>query len=165
MNQPAAWPVGLIALTLAGCATRGELLNQDRQLRRLMQEQRKLGLGAQDNALIEAASAEAIGRMERCADPCARVYRTDDVRGFVARRLLVEDFFRQRVGAFVDVEEEEVAREIDRRRSREGAGPETLRPEEIRKELFDEKMERARRNWFDRATSKSRIVLSPLEEQ
>jgi hypothetical protein len=35
----------------------------------------------------------------------------------------------------------------------------------VRRELLEQKAEREVRNWFDRVTSKSRILLSPLEER
>ena len=66
---------------------------------------------------------------------------------------------------FVDVNEEEVDREIERRVSRGGKNPGEISREEVRRELLDEKSAREIRNWLDRATSKSRIIRSPLEEK
>ena len=131
----------------------------------VMQEQVKLELGAFDNAALREATARAGDILGRCPSSCAREVRPGQVRDYVERRLLVRDFLRKRVSVFVDVNEEEVQREIQRRGSRAGTSPADLSEETVRKELLEEKAAREIRNWFDRATSKSRILISPLEER
>jgi hypothetical protein len=131
----------------------------------VMQEQEKLELGAVDNAALRETAARAGDILKRCPFSCAREILPGQVRDFVRRRLLVRDFLRKRVSVFVEVDEEEVQREIQRRASRAGTNPADLSEGTVRKELLEEKTTREIRNWFDRATSKSRILLSPLEEQ
>jgi DNA segregation ATPase FtsK/SpoIIIE-like protein len=131
----------------------------------VMQEQEKLELGAVDNAVLRETTARAEDILERCPSSCAREILPGQVRDYVERRLLVRDFLRKRVSVFVEVDEEEVQREIQRRASRSGTSPEALSEGTVRKELLEEKTTREIRNWFDRATSKSRILLSPLEER
>jgi hypothetical protein len=129
------------------------------------QEEEKLGLGTVDNAVLQATAAEALDIMGACPTPCAREISDGQVRDYAARKLLVREFLRNRVSVFVDVNEEEVEREIQRRASRTGRSPGEIPEGAVRKELLDEKAAREIRNWFDRATSKSRILLSPLEER
>ena len=129
------------------------------------QEEEKLGLGTVDNAVLQETVAEALGIMRACSTPCARNISADQVRAYASRKLLVREFLRNRVSVFVDVNEEEVEREIQRRASRTGKSPGEIPADAVRKEIFDEKSARETRNWFDRATSKSKILLSPLEER
>ena len=129
----------------------------------VLQEQEKLGLGAVDNAALDEAATEAAGLIARCPLPCAESIGPAQVREYARRRILVRDFLRKRVSVFVDVNEEEVEREIQRRASRSGKRAEDIPAEAVRKELFEERAAREIRNWFDRATSKSRVVLFPLE--
>jgi hypothetical protein len=129
------------------------------------QEEEKLGSGTVDNTALKQAEAGASIIMGRCLSPCAREMEDDHVRDYAARRLRVREFLRQRISVFVDVNEEEVEREIRRRASRSGESPGDIPEETVRRELFDQKAEREVRNWFDRVTSKSRILLSPLEER
>lgn len=131
----------------------------------VLQEQRKLNLGAVDNAALAAEAAAAIGRMEACTDPCARIFRSEDVRDFTARRLLAEEFLKKRVEVFVEVRDDEIAAERERRAEREGIDPGSVSADAVRRDLSREKTEREMRNWFERAASKSRIVLSPLESE
>jgi len=131
----------------------------------VMQEQEKLELGAVDNAALREAAARAWDILERCPSSCAKEILPGQVRDYVERRLLVRDFLRKRVSVFVDVSEEEAQREIQRRASRLGTSPAEISEGTVRKELLEEKAAREIRNWFDRATSKSRILLSPLEER
>jgi hypothetical protein len=131
----------------------------------VMQEQKKLELGAVDNAALGEASARAGDILERCPSSCAREILPGQVRNYVERRLLVRDFLRKRVSVFVEVDEEEVQREIQRRASRSGTSPADISESTVRKELLEEKTARDIRNWFDSTTSKSRILLSPLEER
>src|SRR4030066_1626068 len=130
----------------------------------VMQEQEKLELGTVDNAALQKAASRAEALRETCPSPCAKDVSAGQVRDYAARRLLVRDFLDKRVSVFVDVNEEEVQREITRRASRSGGSPGESAEETVRKELLEEKAAREIRNWFDRATSKSRILLSPLEE-
>jgi len=148
-----------VALTLPGARDR---LIMDTLV---MQEQEKLELGTVDIAALQKAASRAEVLMEACPSPCAKDVSAGQVRDYAARRLLVRDFLEKRVSVFVDVNEEEVQREITRRASRSGGSPGEIPEETVRKELLEEKAAREIRNWFDRATSKSRILLSPLEER
>lgn len=140
---------------------------RDRLIREtlVLQEEAKLGLGELDNNALNEAAAEAVSRVAACGAPCAARTSREDVRSFVRRRMLVREFLRMRVSVFVDVTDEEVRREIQRRASREGVAPESLSEGAVRREIFEEKTAREIRNWLDRVTSKSRIVRSPLEER
>jgi hypothetical protein len=129
----------------------------------VLQEQRKLGLGGADNAALADAVAQAVSRKAECHSPCAAALSDAEIRDFLQRRIVVRDFLEKRVAVFIEVNDEEVRREIVSR-TRAGAVPGDLREEKIRKDLFEEKAATGVRNWFARATSKSRIVLSPLEE-
>lgn len=129
----------------------------------VLQEQKKLGLGGVDNAALAGAIAEPLTRMRRCAAPCAAAVTEADVRELIRRRLLVRDFLVQRVAVFIEVNDEDVRKEIEQR-SRSGAPPEELSAETVRKRLYGEKAAAEIRNWFARTTSKSRVVLSPLSE-
>lgn len=140
---------------------------RDRLIREtlVLQEEEKLGLGEVDDTAVGEAAAAALSRMEACASPCAKEVGPDEVRSYVEKRLLTREFLRKRVSVFVEVSDEEVHREIQRRVSREGVAPESLSEGAVRRELLEEKTAREIRNWLDGATSKSRIVLSPLEEK
>ncbi|MGA7104168.1 MAG: hypothetical protein WBX49_02375 [Candidatus Deferrimicrobiaceae bacterium] len=129
------------------------------------QEEEKLALGTIDNTALQKAVAGALAAMESCPFPCAREVSGEQVRDYAARRLLVREFLRKRVSAFVDVKEEELERAVQRRASRSGVRPEDVPREAVRKELLEERSAREIRNWFDRATSKSKILLAPLEER
>ncbi len=131
----------------------------------VLQEQKKLGLGAPDNAAVAAAAAATAERLAACADPCARSVGADAAREFAARRLVVRDFLAKRSSVFVEVSDEDVVEEIARREGRGGAAPGSASPEKVRQDLFREKAAREIRNWYERTASKSRIVLSPLEEK
>ncbi|MBI5419495.1 MAG: hypothetical protein HZA60_05350 [Deltaproteobacteria bacterium] len=131
----------------------------------VLQEQKKLGLGIVDNAAVAAAAAEVLSRREKCALPCAKGVTGADARDLATRRLLVRDFLSKRVGVFIEVNGEEVKQEIERLRSRGGADAEDLAEEKVRKSLYEQKAASEIRNWFTRATSKSRIVLSPMVEK
>jgi hypothetical protein len=129
------------------------------------QEEEKLALGTVDNTALQEVVARALAAMESCPFPCAREISGEQVRDYAARRLLVREFLRKRVSAFVDVKEEELERAVQRRASRSGVRPEDVPREAVRKELLEESSAREIRNWFDRATSKSKILLAPLEER
>ncbi len=128
-------------------------------------EQKKLGLGAPDNAAVAEATAATMARLAACADPCARAAGGDAAREFAARRLLVRDFLARRISVFVEVSDEDVAAEIRRREGRGSAPPGSLARETVRQELFRAKAAREIRNWYERTASKSRIVFSPLEDK
>ncbi len=129
------------------------------------QEEEKLALGTVDNTALQKAVAGASTAMKSCLLPCAKEVSDEQVRDYVARRLLVREFLRKRISTFVDVKEEDVDREIAHRAARLGVRPEDVPREAVRKELLEENSAREIRNWFERATSKSSIVLSPLEER
>ncbi len=140
---------------------------RERRIRELLvlQEEEKLGLGSVDNAALLALSATGEARVGACADPCARDIDKAAVRDFAKRRLVIREFLRKRVGVFVEVSDDEVRKEIDRRVSGRGIPRESLSDEAIRAALVEEKTAQAVRNWYDRVTSKSKIVRSPLEER
>jgi len=129
------------------------------------QQEEKLGLGTGDNVVLQETAARALDIVGGCPAPCAREISDGQVRDYVARRLLVKEFLKNRISVLVDVNEEEVEREIQRRASRTGKSPGEIPADAVRKELLDEEAAREIRNWFDRATSKSKILLSPLEER
>lgn len=127
------------------------------------QEEEKLELGTVDNTALQEAAARASDIMGACPFPCAREVSSGQIRDYAARRLLVREYLRKRVSVFVDVNTEEVEKERNRRASDMGIRPEDIPEETVRKELLAEKLAREIRNWFDRATSKSTILLYPLE--
>lgn len=129
----------------------------------VLQEQKKLGLGTLDNAALAEAAAGTSSRLAACADPCARTVGADAAREFAARRLTVREFLAKRISVFVEVSDDDVANEILRRESRGGAGD--LSPEKVRQDLVREEAAREIGTWFERAASKSRILLSPLEDR
>ncbi len=131
----------------------------------VLQEQRKLGLGTPDNAAVAEAAAGTAARLASCADPCARAVGAGAAREYAARRLAVREFLSKRISVFVEVSDEDVAEEIARREGRGGAAPGSVLRERVREDLFREKAAREIGNWYERAASKSRIVLSPLEEK
>ena len=129
-----------------------------------LQEQRKLLLGAVDNATLEKAAREAESRMAACPSPCMRGITPVETREWVRRKLLLRDFFNRRVAVFADVKSDDVEKELARRSSSPGNGAKpTL--EEVRKEMLDARIAQEIRNWQTRAASKSRVVLSPMEDR
>ncbi|HZW37438.1 MAG: hypothetical protein ACM319_05640 [Deltaproteobacteria bacterium] len=129
----------------------------------VLQEQKKLGLGTVDNAALAAEEADALSRTRNCASPCAAAVTVAEIHELVQRRLLVRDFLERRVAVFIEVNDEEVRREIAQR-DRSGSPPEERTEVKVRTDLLREKGASEIRNWFSRATSKSRITLSPLSE-
>jgi hypothetical protein len=129
-----------------------------------LQEQRKLLLGSVDNATLEANAGEAESRMAACPAPCARGIAPGETREWIRRKLLIRDFFERRVAVFVDVKREEVRKELARRPPTPGADPKATR-KEVREEILDARIAQEIRNWQTRAASKSRIILSPLEDR
>jgi hypothetical protein len=129
-----------------------------------LQEQRKLLLGAVDNAILEGYAREAESRRTACPSPCRREIAPGETREWVRRKLLLRDFFNRRVGVFVEVKDDDVEKEFARRSSSPGIGAKpTL--EEVRDEMFDAQVAREIRNWQTRAASKSRLILSPMEDR
>lgn len=131
----------------------------------VLQEQRKLGLGAPDNGALVEAGAVAASRLAACTDPCARGVGGEATREYVARRLIVREFLAKRISVFVEVSDGDVVTEIERRKSWGVGGSDDQSKEKVREELFREKAGNEIRNWFERAASKSRIILSPLEDR
>ncbi len=129
----------------------------------VLQEAKKLGLGAVDNEALASSTAEALSRTRKCTSPCAASLTETEVRELLSRWLLVRDFLERRIAIFIEVNDGEVRRETAQR-SRAGLPPEELSEEKVRKSLSEEKAAVEIRNWFARSTSKSRIVLSPLPE-
>jgi phosphoserine phosphatase len=129
-----------------------------------LQEQRKLLLGAVDNAVLEGHVREAESRMAACPSPCKGEIAPGETREWIRRKLLLRDFFNRRVAVFVEVKDEDVERELERRSPSPGGGPvPTL--EEVRDEMLDERIAKEIRNWQTRAASKSRLILSPMEDR
>ena len=129
-----------------------------------LQEQRKLLLGAVDNAILEGYAREAESRMAACPSPCRREIPPGETREWVRRKLLLRDFFNRRVVVFVEVKDEDVQKEFARRSSVPGIGA-TPTLEQVREEMLDAQIAREIRNWQTRAASKSRLILSPMEDR
>ncbi|MBI5904975.1 MAG: hypothetical protein HZB86_05430 [Deltaproteobacteria bacterium] len=128
----------------------------------VLQEQRKLQLGQVDNMVLAAYGAESLERMGNCTSSCKEGITAERTREWVERKLLIREFFQRRVAGFVEVKEEDVQREFRLRAARTDNAAE-LSEEQIREELQDAKVAQEIRNWYTRAASKSRVVLSPLE--
>ena len=128
-----------------------------------LQEQRKLELGQVDNAVLGAEVKEVAAMLESCPSPCRAEMSPEQVSEWVGRKLLVRDFLRRRVSAFVEIKDEDVRREVHRRAGKSG-DTQAASEKQVREELLNEKVAEEVRNWYDRAASKSRIILSPLEE-
>jgi hypothetical protein len=129
-----------------------------------LQEQRKLLLGAVDNAVLEGYAREAESRMGTCSSPCKGEIVPGETREWVRRKLLIRDFFNRRVAVFVEVKDDDVRKELESRSSSPGKGAETTL-EEVRDEMLDARIAQEIRNWQSRAASKSRLILSPLEDR
>ncbi len=129
-----------------------------------LQEQRKLLLGVVDNATLEGYAREAESRIAACSSPCKREIIPGETREWIRRKLLLRDFFNRRVAVFVEVKDDDVRKELARRSSSPGNGAEpTL--EEVRNEMLDARIAQEIRNWQTRAASKSRLILSPMEDR
>ncbi len=129
-----------------------------------LQEQRKLQLGQVDNAALADAVKEALARMDACASPCRRGITPEQTRAWVERELLIREFLKRRVAVFVEVNEEDIQKEIRRRKAAGGDNAATS-GDAVARELLKEKVAQEVRNWFARSASKARIILSPLEGQ
>ena len=129
-----------------------------------LQEQRKLLLGAVDNGTLEGYVREAESRMAACSSPCKREIAPAGTREWIRRKLLLRDFFNRRVAVFVDVKRDDVRKELARRSSAPGKGAESTL-EQVRSEMLDARIAQEIRNWQTRAASKSRLILSPMEDR
>lgn len=129
-----------------------------------LQEQRKLLLGAVDNATLGKVAGEAESRMAACSSPCKREIAPGDTREWIRRQLLLRDFLNRRVAVFVEVKDDDVRRELARRSSAPGSGPKPTW-EQVRKEMLDARIAQEIRNWETRTASKSRLILSPMEDR
>jgi len=129
-----------------------------------LQEQRKLLLGAVDNVTLEGAAREAESRMAACPSPCKREIAPGETREWIRRKLLLRDFLNRRVAVFVEVKDDDVRREFARRLSAPGNGAKPTR-EEVRQEMLDARIAQEIRNWQTRAASKSKLILSPMEDR
>jgi len=129
-----------------------------------LQEQRKLLLGAVDNAALEGYVREAEARMAGCPSPCKQEIAPGETREWIRRKLLLRDFFNRRVAVFVEVKDDDVRKEIARRSSAPGSGAKATE-EQVRNEMRDARIAQEIRNWQTRAASKSRLILSPLEDR
>jgi hypothetical protein len=129
-----------------------------------LQEQRKLLLGAVDNTTLEGTAREAESRMAACSSPCRREIAPGETREWIRRKLLLLDFFNRRVGVFVEVKDDDVRKELARRSSAPGTGAKPTE-EQVRDEMRDALIATEIRNWQTRAASKSRLILSPMEDR
>jgi len=129
-----------------------------------LQEQRKLLLGTVDNAVLEDHARQAESRMAACASPCKQEIAPGETREWIRRKLLLRDFFNRRVAVFVEVKDEDVKKELARRSSAPGNGAD-LTWERVRDEMLDARISQEIRNWQTRAASKSKLILSPMEER
>jgi hypothetical protein len=129
-----------------------------------LQEQRKLLLGAVDNGTLEGYAREAESRMAACSSPCKREIAPGGTREWIRRKLLLRDFFNRRVAVFVDVKRDDVRKELERRSSSPGNGAVPTR-EEVREEMLEARVAEEIRNWQTRAASKSKVILSPMEDR
>ena len=129
-----------------------------------LQEQRKLLLGAVDNAALEGYAREAESRMAACSSPCKREIAPAGTREWIRRKLLLRDFFNRRVAVFVDVKRDDVRKELARRSSSPDNDAVPTR-EEVREEMLEARIAEEIRNWQTRAASKSRVILSPMGDR
>jgi len=129
-----------------------------------LQEQGKLLLGTVDNVTLTGSAREAESRMTACSSPCKREILPGETREWIRRKLLLRDFFDRRVAVFVEVKDDDVRKELARRSSAPGKGAEASL-EQVRSEMLDARIALEIRNWQSRAASKSKLILSPLEER
>jgi hypothetical protein len=129
-----------------------------------LQEQKKLLLGTVDNSVWDGYARGADSRMAVCASSCRREITREQTREWIRRKLLIRDFFNRRVAVFVEVKDDEVRKELERRSAAPGTGAKPTE-EQVRDEMLDERIRQEIRNWQNRAASKSRLILSPLEDR
>ncbi len=127
-----------------------------------LQEHEKLALGQVDNEALADRVREALARAAGCDSPCVNGVPPAEIGKWVGRKLLVGDFLVRRVGAFLEVKDEDVKKELQRR-SDEGTAAPGSSVESVRRELLEERIAKEVRNWRVRAASKGTITLSPLE--
>jgi len=127
-----------------------------------LQEQEKLALGQVDNVALAEQVQEAESKLASCESPCRRDISGERLAKWVERKLVIRGFLHDRVGIFIDVSEEDVRKELERRAAHKE--PEVgLSVEELRREIREEKIAKEVQNWRIRAASKATITLSPLE--
>jgi len=63
----------------------------------------------------------------------------------------------------VDVKRDDVRKELERKSSSPGNGAVPTR-EEVREEMLEARVAEEIRNWQTRAASKSKVILSPMED-
>jgi hypothetical protein len=129
-----------------------------------LQEQRKLLLGTVDNVTLAGYALEAESRVAACPSPCKREIVPGETGEWVRRKLLLRDFFDRRVAVFVEVKDDDVRKELARRSSATGNVAEPAE-EQVRDEMRDARIATEIRNWQTRAASKSRMILSPMEDR
>ncbi|MCR4310374.1 MAG: hypothetical protein NUW14_10240 [Deltaproteobacteria bacterium] len=129
-----------------------------------LQEQRKLLLGTVDNVTLTGYAREAESRMAACSSPCKREIVPGETLEWIRRKLLLRDFYNRRVAVFVEVKDDDVRKELARRSSAPGNGAK-LTEEQVRDEMRDARIATEIRNWQTRAASKSRLILSPMEDR
>ncbi|MDP2658464.1 MAG: hypothetical protein Q8O78_08635 [Candidatus Deferrimicrobium sp.] len=129
-----------------------------------LQEQRKLLLGTVDNVTLTGYAWEAESRMAACSSHCKREIVPGETLEWIRRKLLLRDFYNRRVAVFVEVKDDDVRKELARRSSAPGNGAK-LTEEQVRDEMRDARIATEIRNWQTRAASKSRLILSPMEDR
>jgi hypothetical protein len=129
-----------------------------------LQEQRKLLLGGVDNVTLTGYAREAESRMAACSSPCKQEIVPGETRDWIRRKLLLRDFFNRRVAVFVEVKDDDVRKELALRSSAPGNGAKPTE-EQVRDEMRDAQIAKEIRNWQTRAASKSKLILSPMEDR
>jgi hypothetical protein len=129
-----------------------------------LQEQRKLLLGGVDNVTLTGYAREAESRMAACSSPCKQEIVPGETRDWIRRKLLLRDFFNRRVAVFVEVKDDDVRKELALRSSAPGNGAKPTE-EQVRDEMREARIAQEIRNWQTRAASKSRLILSPMEDR
>ena len=102
--------------------------------------------------------------MAACSSPCKREIAPGETREWIRRKLLLRDFLNRRIAVFVEVKDDDVRRELAHRSSAPGSGAKPTW-EQVRKEMLDARIAQEIRNWETRAASKSRLLLSPMEDR
>ncbi len=64
----------------------------------------------------------------------------------------------------MEVKDDDVRKELERRSAAPGTGAKPTE-EQVRDEMLDDRIRQEIRNWQNRAASKSRLILSPLEDR
>ena len=126
-----------------------------------IQEHEKLGLGQIDNVVFAEQLAEVEAKLASCGSTCRQDISEERLAKWLERKLVIRNFLYNRVELFVDVSEEDVRKELDRRAH--GGFAADLSADEVRQEIREEKIARETQNWRTRAASRATITLSPLE--